>query len=117
MSGVRINPKRAYRQGTLDPIVELEQIARIHFEHEERLMVACDYPDLPTHATEHAMLLLEVQTYKDKPVFGTQQLTRVLYNWLTCHMMMVDRTMAIYVRAFRIGACEVTESSEYIEIH
>src|ERR1017187_905088 len=69
--------KRAYRPGVLDTIIELERITRIHFEHEERLMVACDYPYLPKHATEHAMLLLEVQTYKDKPVFGTQQLTRV----------------------------------------
>jgi hemerythrin len=48
--------ERAYGPGILDTIVELERIARIHFEHEERLMVASDYPDLPKHATEHATL-------------------------------------------------------------
>ncbi len=46
--------ERAYRPGVLESIVELERVTRIHFEHEERLMVACNYPDLPKHATHRS---------------------------------------------------------------
>ncbi len=81
--------ERGNRSGISDAIVELEQVTRVHFDVEDRLMVTYDYPDLVIHTAEHAKLLLEVQGYKDNAVFTTQQLARILFNWLTSHIMMV----------------------------
>ncbi len=103
--------ERGNRSGISDAIVELEQVTRAHFEYEERLMVTYDYPDLVIHTAEHAKLLLEVQGYKDNAVFTTQQLARILFNWLTSHIMMVNRQLALHVLRLRTNAgdTKVTE--------
>ena len=91
------------RSSIREAIVELQQVTRSHFEYEDRLMVTCDYPDAAKHADEHAHLLLEVQGYQDNSVFTTHQLTRVLFNWLTSHIMMQDRELVRYVLQRRAG--------------
>lgn len=80
-----------------DALIELEQATRAHFNYEERLMVTADYSELNNHIAEHAKLLLEIQSYKDNAVFSTRQLTQVLFNWLTSHIMMADRQLAAHI--------------------
>jgi hemerythrin len=101
------------RPGIREAIVELERVTRVHFDYEERLMVANNYPDFAKHKAEHAKLLLEVRSYRDNAVFSARKLTIVLCNWLVSHTMMQDRQLARYIRQLRASAGNVAESGEY----
>lgn len=89
------------RPGVRALVAQLEQVARHHFEQEERLMAACGYPDVASHAVDHAQLLLEVRGYQDTLAFNTRQLTLVLSNWLMSHTLMDDRPFAQYFLQLR----------------
>ena len=82
-------------------IVEIQRVASAHFEYEERLMLEYDCPDLARHAADHARLMQEIHGYVGNPVFNPQQLTRVLFNWLTSHIMLGDRPLANHILQLR----------------
>jgi hemerythrin len=100
------------RTGTRDVFVELQQVTRAHFEYEERLLAACNYPDLAKHKAEHASLLQELERYASNTLFSPRQLTRVLDNWFTSHLLMDDRWLAVHVWPERTDADGVTTSTQ-----
>ena len=83
-------------------ITALESLAdqaREHFNHEEALMRAIDYPDLAAHRSEHALLLAEyVEMVRDLERQATSHLDAetlaALQHWLVGHMVGADRDYA-----------------------
>lgn len=102
------------RPGIRDVLVELEQSTRQHFDHEERIMVECNYPALTRHAAEHATLLREVERYRDNAVFGARQLNQVLCNWLMSHNIMEDRPLAQHVLQLRASRRDKAMGMEFV---
>jgi hemerythrin len=89
-------------------IVDLERYARCHFECEEYLMAAYDYPATARHIAEHENLLREVEHYRDSLAFRPRQLALVLGNWLISHTMLEDRPLALHVQRLRASDVEVS---------
>jgi len=78
-------------------LLQIEELTRAHFDYEERLMVAHGFPDLERHRLEHDNLMAEIQRYRERDVFGAQQLARVLFNWLWSHSQMEDRRLVHFL--------------------
>ncbi len=78
-------------------LLEIEAETRAHFDHEERLMNAHGFPDRERHRLDHASLIAEIQRYRERNVFGPQQLARVLFNWLWSHTQMEDRPLVHFL--------------------
>ncbi len=78
---------------------DLANLARRHFQHEEALMRAIDYPELASHSSEHALLVAEyVEMVRE---LERQYLTRLdaetlhsLHRWLVSHMVGADKAYA-----------------------
>ncbi len=75
-----------------------------HFAHEERLMRAARYPQYPTHKRQHDDLTSRVVALQEKFADGgrttvTLETMAFLKNWLTTHIMDIDRQMGAFVAA------------------
>ncbi len=80
---------------------DLARLAREHFQHEEALMRAIDYPELASHRSEHALLLAEyVEMVRDLERQESIQLEgetlQSLHQWLVSHMVGADKDYADY---------------------
>ena len=68
---------------------------RSHFADEEKAMAAAKYPDLATHVAEHRELTKKVEQFSRDFQAGTAgitlQLMSFLQQWLTSHILKVDR--------------------------
>lgn len=72
-----------------------------HFEREEKMMEACDYPDLETHREEHNALTAEVMALKERFLSGESDLTIegmlvFLTGWLNHHILLQDMEYRSY---------------------
>lgn len=69
----------------------------IHFQTEEALMIAADYPDYDRHKQTHDHLTSKVgnliQKYRDRDAEVTTEITQFLVEWLTHHIKGEDRKM------------------------
>ena len=66
-----------------------------HFEREEKMMEACDYPDLEAHREEHHALTAEVMALKDRflsgePDISVEGMLLFLTGWLNHHILLQD---------------------------
>lgn len=95
------------RSAIRDVLIELARLSRDHFDSEERIMAEYAFPERARHASEHAALLREVQSYQDNVVFSPRQLNQVLCNWLLSHTVMEDRPLARHVLKRRSGSAPV----------
>ncbi|MCP5365570.1 MAG: hemerythrin family protein [Hyphomicrobiales bacterium] len=72
-----------------------------HFQREERVMIACGYPDLETHREEHWALTREVhllqRRFSDDPhALTREEVLRFLTGWLNHHIMLQDMDYKAY---------------------
>jgi len=79
----------------------LEAYVNVHFEHEERAMRECDYPELEAHRRAHAALTFRVvqlkREYELAPEsFDYEAMMEFLSNWLSEHILKLDMDFAIY---------------------
>jgi hemerythrin len=74
-----------------------------HFDHEEALMQARDYPGYRRHKQVHDNLLAKVTallaSFNQPEVVVTQALTAFLKEWLAHHIQGEDQTMIRFLRA------------------
>ena len=73
-----------------------------HFKNEERLMEESNYPDMPIHKKQHdnfVATVLELRAnLKDTK---SQDIERIVINWLTDHVLGSDKLMANHYRNFK----------------
>jgi len=79
---------------------DLIDYARFHFEAEERLMLACNYPDFAEHQAEHHQLLSDIETLRHRS--GNTTTTRaeiidILTKWAMRHIIGKDLAYRPYV--------------------
>lgn len=76
-------------------IMELLNYTKYHFEDEERVMLAHEFPGYAEHKAEHDNFVAKVNecmnTYKSSPLSLTIDLMDFLREWLTGHIMMTDK--------------------------
>lgn len=86
---------------TLDFLVDY---AGTHFRDEEARMLSLDFPGLREHEAEHRRLLSQVADsvvrYKSNPTSASAEaLAAFLVDWLTDHIMLMDKQFANSMRA------------------
>ncbi len=76
--------------------------ANTHFSNEEAVMQEADYPDQAAHIREHLAFREQLNAFLVRYEAGETQLTlgvmKFLRNWLTGHILTVDRRLADYLR-------------------
>ncbi len=82
-------------------VEELVSFAHCHFECEERLMAAYNYPESAKHVAEHTRLQLELKKYLDYETIDPRQFSLLLCNWIVSHTLMEDRQLALHVLEVR----------------
>ena len=89
--------------GIFDKIVQYTQY---HFKDEEELMLRTHYPNFKRHKLIHAQLEDQVRELRIKLAGGITdagpQIVNFLRNWLTAHILVVDKQYGQYLEAFRI---------------
>lgn len=75
-------------------------IARTHFDQEQRLFEATDYPDTESHIERHRSIMTRLQEYRGKvqedPADIAEEISFFLKGWLLEHMLTVDRAYIPY---------------------
>ncbi|MDF2542934.1 MAG: Hemerythrin [Herbinix sp.] len=85
----------------IEIIGRLEDYIKVHFEYEENLMLKYSYPNIEHHTKEHNELRYKMQNmsvfdYNKPDIFYSETLT-YLFDWLTKHIMQVDKQLGKYV--------------------
>lgn len=85
-----------------------------HFEREEKVMRACNYPNLGTHHEEHRTLTREVQELQRRyrrgdPNLGRREILTFLIGWLNHHILLQDMDYRPYAEGSKV-ADEVAEA-------
>lgn len=78
---------------------ELHAYSESHFEREEVVMAACNYPELVNHRHVHQMLLRKLEQMRVSQEQGqlrTTDFTDFLVSWWDDHVRILDRAMAPY---------------------
>ncbi len=83
-------------------LTELVSYTRTHFAAEERLLAKHAYPELAAHKQQHEQFTRKIQDFSEKASTGklalTVTLSAFLKEWLTGHIMQVDRKYATYLQ-------------------
>jgi len=78
-----------------DIINRLIDYTQYHFETEERLMEAYNFPGYVHHKAEHAKLTRQVQEfqrqYRQNPMGLSVQLLNFLKSWVADHILQTDK--------------------------
>ena len=92
----------------------LIQHTKAHFEMEERLMIAYNFPNTAEHKAEHAKLIYEALEYKFKYESADVQLPLAEFprHWATLHMMTSDKEMSDFL-ATAVRRHAPTESPKF----
>lgn len=81
----------------------LVQYTKVHFAHEERLMLLHTYPDLAAHKAEHDALTAKVVKFQNDFLQGhvnmSVQLLQFLRDWLEHHIKGSDRKYSPFLRS------------------
>jgi len=100
-------------KGQLCPrLSRMMEMTRRHFQDEEALMQAHDYPGLGEHHREHTLLLAELQECireieaSRKPF--TLETLKALKYWQIDHVLNSDREFADFLRRQSLPACGIT---------
>lgn len=93
------------KEKVLEFIAFLDNYVTIHFSHEEALMLKVDYPEIISHAREHASFITRLDTFKrhfkenghsPELSFETQ---KWLYGWLISHISKQDRLAGTFINS------------------
>ncbi|MCP4995174.1 MAG: bacteriohemerythrin [Gammaproteobacteria bacterium] len=80
---------------------EIYHYAQYHFKREEKVMAACDYPDIKNHRQVHALLLKQARSMMKEEregMFDIRSLLAFLDDWCVGHVQSMDRNFASYCR-------------------
>lgn len=73
-----------------------------HFAFEEKLMLACDYPELDLHRTQHKQLVDKVLKFQRQFLNGGQRITKdvmhFLQYWLESHILKEDMAFGDFAK-------------------
>lgn len=82
---------------------EMKTYADIHFETEEKLMLALSYPERAEHQKQHrlfeenlGLLEAEIENWEKSTVIT---LTSLLRDWFIQHILDCDKKIGIHIRA------------------
>ena len=95
--------------GTVDTVLgDLLDYTRYHFSEEEKLLAACDYPDLEEHRAIHRDMVKEVlemrQRYLDNPAsVPASEALDFLSKWLMRHIIGKDLRYRPYAETHPAG--------------
>jgi len=90
-----------------EALLGLESYARWHFEREEAIQAACDFPFLDDHRRQHAELLNTVADEikalfvdKSRPITAAtvQMVAELLKHWLIDHIIKSDLLIRDYLK-------------------
>ncbi len=84
------------REAVAEVVAGLIEYTQNHFAHEERLMTAHGYPDLPRHRGEHQRLTRQVLGFQprlegESAGRATMELLVFLHGWLIHHILAEDK--------------------------
>lgn len=71
-----------------------------HFTEEERLMLACNYPNLVSHRREHDQFVERLRNIQIKFLDGHQMdeaILDLLVDWLVCHIKGTDQSYSRFI--------------------
>jgi hemerythrin len=88
-------------------ILTMVKHARIHFETEERMMAEIGYPGLPAHREMHNQLITSLNEVCEQPLNSEDSAYRfkkLLYDWITDHILHQDMGYVRFVRERRRAA-------------
>ena len=75
--------------------------AEKHFDHEERLMLEHEYPEIKEHKEEHARLLYQARELRKEFLNGdvtvSAFLASFLRDWVKAHIIEVDRRLGRFL--------------------
>jgi hemerythrin-like metal-binding protein len=100
--GEAIGSKAGY-EATIARLDGLIAATRAHFEREEDIMLAADYPDYEPHRRLHQALLDEIDDLRRRYDEGGMELGEetlsFLRTWLTSHILESDKALGGYLEA------------------
>ena len=86
----------------LDVLTELLNYTKTHFRYEEQYMESIKYPKLAEHKEVHKMVTDKVADLYEKVKSGkfvsTVQLSNLLKEWISTHILKVDMHYAKYLK-------------------
>jgi hemerythrin len=88
-------------------ILAVVKHARIHFETEERMMAEIGYPGLAGHREMHNRLITKLNEVCEQPLDSddsTFHFKKLLYDWITDHILHEDMGYVRFVRERRKAA-------------
>jgi hemerythrin-like metal-binding protein len=88
-----------HSETVVDAISELVQYALYHFDHEERLMAAHDFPRLAKHREEHSQfceVITETSYGATLGIIDLQHLIDYLNRWWKNHILFEDMQFKPY---------------------
>jgi len=80
-------------------IKKLFKYTREHFQREEAVMLACDFPHFRNHQQVHRLLIKQVRENNERLENGqltTEELLEFLVQWLTEHIQGLDFELIHY---------------------
>lgn len=87
---------------TAEILNSLQTYSKTHFESEEGLMQACNYPGMAAHKQEHLAFIDKIEKFQEqascKQANTAQQMTAYLIQWLTAHISNSDKKLARHIR-------------------
>jgi hemerythrin len=86
------------RNRVLGILERLAEYTTIHFDHEERVMQRCGYPDLENHKAMHVEMehrVLDLRTHPN--AIAGHELLRFLKNWWMAHIQNQDKAYSPYL--------------------
>lgn len=82
-----------------------------HFRREEHLLELAGYPELVAHRRQHATLAAEVARFQSEYMAGrhaaVDELVAFLKNWLTDHILSMDRRYKPYLDKVELTAMDL----------
>jgi hemerythrin len=81
-------------------LVELDNYVRVHFAVEEALMRLHGYPDLADHIAAHRGFASQLMEIKEHSIRRdvSDEMTRLLHNWLVGHIHKADKAYVPHLR-------------------
>jgi len=95
-------------------LYELVDYTQSHFKKEELIMEACGYPYLDHHRSVHQSLIKQTQIrFKEfeSGVLTVQNLYEFFIDWLTEHIITMDKGIASYAKGKEKAVSELLENS------
>ncbi len=85
-------------------LIFLDEYIKSHFRDEEKLQLACGYPDYPDHCAQHRIFISKFSELKnvmrtDGPTLSlTIGTNTMLIDWLVKHISDMDKKIATFVQ-------------------